>query len=220
MVLTTLTKNAAVNVLLTTVGAPPVVWVEPEVDPPNQSVPLPFGTDEERDAAGLIDELTRLVQIERNYLWSFVESKSFTASILGVVTLPSNTARVDYIDDDKLLPGDQARIFERNGQLYNATGETNNFGAGASVALKVTYFREFLELPVSVRYYICYAAKVQFLLRKNRSDSLVNQARLEENKARTIMEKDQNIRYMRNLFESDDTRRMIRRHYPVLRPLG
>ena len=190
-----------------------LAWADSDDGPPD-----PNNSDEVM-AFRMIDDAVREVNTLYDYHWNWIDEKTYTADGSGNVALAANVARVTYTDTERDAMPLQDRYAERDGFLYNVTQDTGNFGAGAAVRLKVTYWPEYQQLPSSVRHYVMWVATHRFVRsRKGVDGTSIQDIELERRKARTVMEKDQGIRQRRNILEGESGE-IAARYMPPVYPM-
>lgn len=202
-------KLDAVNLLLSTIRQARIT-----------ALPSATPTIDETEASATIDEQVKWVQIVNHFHWNLREKRVFPADGVGDITLPTNTAFVDYIRDDKFIAvGAQDKIAERNGKLYNVDQDTTNFGAFTTKELMIVYWLDFADLPESARHAVVMRARYEFMLKRKPESPLLTHFKGIADEAEREMRRDHRRRRRPNMLEHPDVRRPLRRTYTKPGPL-
>jgi len=190
-----LTKLAAVNLLLQSIG-----------EAPTNSLLTNSGsiTAEVSQASTELDTAARSLQLSRNWPWNYDTKVTLNPDVDGVITIPANAAKIDGHE-----PCTDVVIRARpNGQmaLWNRTDRSWTFTA--PVVVDVTYTYDFDQLPEIAKEYVVRAASRRFQAKElgDQADDQFND--LEEKRAWFALLKDEAASSDANLFRNPYVSRM------------
>lgn len=147
---TALTELEAVNVMLSSIGEPPINSIDGA------------GVDAQM-ANDLLNEVSRTCQ-QKGWHWNR-ENHTLSPDVDGFINLPSNTARVDSVNADKAFD-----VIQRGLRLFDRANTTYVFTV--PVELELVVYLPFDELPDAAKEYVTARAAMLFQQRMLASDTL------------------------------------------------
>lgn len=166
---TPMTKLEAVNICLSSMGEPAINSLD------GAAIDAQMASD-------LIDETSRSVQA-MGFHWNH-EIHTLSPNVAGEIVVPSNTARIDTINDDKSID-----VVQRGTRLFDRVNNTYTFTDSLDVELFV--FLPFEDLPFAAKNFITMRSARLLQQRLLGSDTLHKYNLPDEQKAWVLLLQDE-----------------------------
>jgi len=188
--ITPLTKLDAVNICLSSMGEPVVNSLD------SAAIDAQMASD-------LVDETSRSVQ-GMGWHWNR-EKHTLSPNISGEIILPSNTLRVDTIEESLSVD-----VVQRGGKLFNK--ETSTYLFDGPLTVEVYVQLTFDQLPFAAKQFITIRAARVLQQRLLGSETLAKFHEMDEQRAWIALQQEEAETYDGNmLYDAWSTRRIVTR---------